>query len=91
MKVVYGKLKSQSRMVLGTPLDDVENHIIPEDLQLAFDDNPKAWSNYQAFSPSYRKSYLYWLNQAKRVETRQNRIQEIISLCEQNCKSRSSY
>lgn len=72
-------------------LDEVENHIIPEDLQLAFNDNPKAWSNYQAFSPSYRKSYLYWLNQAKRVETRQNRIREIIRLCEQNCKSRDSY
>jgi uncharacterized protein YdeI (YjbR/CyaY-like superfamily) len=72
-------------------LDDVENHIIPEDLQLAFNDNPKAWSNYQAFSPSYRKSYLYWLNQAKREETRQNRIKEIISLCEQNCKSRGTF
>ena len=72
-------------------LDEVENHVIPEDLQLAFNDNPKAWSNYQAFSSSYRKSYLYWLNQAKRVETRQNRIREIIRLCEQNCKSRDSY
>ena len=72
-------------------LDEVENHVIPEDLQLAFKDNPKAWSNYQSFSPSYRKSYLYWLNQAKRVETRQNRIREIILLCEQNCKSRDSY
>lgn len=72
-------------------LDEVENHVIPEDLQLAFNDNPKAWSNYQSFSPSYRKSYLYWLNQAKRVETRQNRIREIIRLCEQNCKSRDSY
>ncbi|MFY8112265.1 MAG: YdeI/OmpD-associated family protein [Flavobacterium sp.] len=72
-------------------LDDVENHIIPEDLQLAFDVNPKAWSNYQSFSPSYRKNYLYWLNQAKRTETRDKRIKEIILLCEQNCKSRGSY
>jgi uncharacterized protein YdeI (YjbR/CyaY-like superfamily) len=72
-------------------LDEVENHIIPEDLQLAFDDNPKAWSNYQSFSPSYRKSYLYWLNQAKRIETRDKRIKEIILLCEQNIKSRGSY
>ena len=72
-------------------LDDVENHIIPEDLQLAFDKSPKAWSNYQAFSPSYRKSYLYWLIQAKRIETRAKRIKEIILLCEQNCKSRESY
>lgn len=72
-------------------LDEVENHVIPEDLQLAFNDNPKAWSNYQSFSPSYRKSYLYWLNQAKRIETRDKRIKEIILLCEQNCKSRDSY
>lgn len=72
-------------------LDDVENHIIPKDLQLAFDNNPKAWSNYQAFSPSYRKSYLYWLNQAKRIETREKRIKEIILLCEQNRKSRDAY
>jgi uncharacterized protein YdeI (YjbR/CyaY-like superfamily) len=72
-------------------LDDVENHIIPEDLQLAFDVNPNAWSNYQAFSPSYRKSYLYWLSQAKRTETRQNRIREIIDLCEQNYKSRGTF
>jgi uncharacterized protein YdeI (YjbR/CyaY-like superfamily) len=72
-------------------LDDVENHIIPIDLQLAFDDHEKAWSNYQAFSPSYRKSYLYWLSQAKREETRQNRIREIIDLCEQNCKSRGTF
>lgn len=72
-------------------LDEVENHIIPEDLQLAFDDNKKAWGNYQSFSPSYRKSYLYWLNQAKRIETRDKRIKEIILLCEQNIKSRGSY
>lgn len=72
-------------------LDAVENHSIPEDLQLAFNDNPKAWSNYQSFSPSYRKSYLYWLNQAKRIETRDKRIKEIILLCEQNIKSRGSY
>ncbi|MGL2986743.1 YdeI/OmpD-associated family protein [Flavobacterium sp. RSSA_27] len=72
-------------------LDDVENHTIPEDLQLAFDENPKAWNHYQAFSPSYRKSYLYWLNQAKRIETRHHRIREIIRLCEQNCKSRDAY
>lgn len=72
-------------------LDEVENHTIPEDLQLAFDKNQKAWQYYQAFSPSYRKSYLYWLNQAKRNETRQNRIKEIVSLCEQNCKSRGTF
>lgn len=69
-------------------LDTVENLEIPEDLQTAFDNNPKALTNYTNFSKTYKKSYLYWLNQAKREETRQNRIAQIIDLCEQNCKSR---
>jgi uncharacterized protein YdeI (YjbR/CyaY-like superfamily) len=55
---------------------------------LAFNSNPVAFENYQKFSPSYKKGYLYWVNQAKREETRNNRIAEIISLCEQNKKAR---
>ena len=69
-------------------LDGVENLEIPKDLVIAFSQNKTALDNYNNFSKSYRKSYLYWLNQAKREETRSNRIAEIISLCEQNIKSR---
>jgi len=69
-------------------LDDVEELIIPDDLALAFEQNQSAFDNYKNFSPSYRKSYLYWLNQAKREETRNNRITTIIELCQQNKKSR---
>lgn len=71
-----------------TALDAVENHEIPEDLQLAFNKNQIAFNNYQNFSATYRKSYLYWLNQAKREETRKARIREIIKLCEANIKQR---
>lgn len=71
-----------------TSLDAVENLEIPEDLQSAFNQNKIAFDNYCNFSKSYRKGYLYWLNQAKREETRQNRIALIIELCEQNKKSR---
>ncbi|MGD1945363.1 MAG: YdeI family protein [Croceivirga sp.] len=71
-------------------LDDVENGIIPEDLQKAFDTNKKAFNNYNEFTQGQRKSYLYWLNQAKREETRQKRITEIVLLCEQGIKSRNT-
>jgi uncharacterized protein YdeI (YjbR/CyaY-like superfamily) len=74
-----------------TALDNVEKGIIPKDLQVEFDKNLKAFKNYQNFAPSYRKNYLYWLNQAKRETTRQKRICEIIQLCTNNIKSRSSY
>jgi uncharacterized protein YdeI (YjbR/CyaY-like superfamily) len=71
-----------------TSLDAVENHEVPEDLEFAFKQNPKALENYQNFSTSYRKSYLYWLNQAKREDTRKKRIEEIVALCLANKKSR---
>ena len=72
-------------------LDDVENLVIPEILKLAFDKNPIAFNNYQNFAPSYKKSYLYWVKQAKREATKEKRITEIIRLCEQNIKSRDSW
>ena len=70
-------------------LDEVEDLIIPPDLASAFKKNKLAFTNYKNFSPSYQKSYLYWLNQAKREETRNKRIFEIITFCEQNKKSRN--
>jgi uncharacterized protein YdeI (YjbR/CyaY-like superfamily) len=73
-----------------TALDEVEKGIIPDDLQIEFDKNNTAFINYKNFAPSYRKSYLYWLNQAKKETTRQKRITAIISFCEQNIKSRES-
>jgi uncharacterized protein YdeI (YjbR/CyaY-like superfamily) len=72
-------------------LDAVEKGIIPEDLQFQFDKNPTAFINYQSFAPSYRKSYLYWLHQAKREATREKRISEIVHFCEQNIKSRDNW
>lgn len=73
-----------------TALDAVEKGIIPEDLQTEFDKNETAFTNYKNFAPSYRKSYLYWLQQAKRDATRKNRIIEIIRLCNENIKSRGT-
>lgn len=72
-------------------LDAVENLEIPTDLKAAFDANEKAHSHFTQFSKTYRKGYLYWLNQAKRPETRENRIAEIVRLCEQNIKSRGNF
>jgi uncharacterized protein YdeI (YjbR/CyaY-like superfamily) len=69
-------------------LDDVEKGVIPQDLKIAFDKNPRAFKNYKAFTRGQRKSYLYWLNQAKREATRQKRITEIVRLCELNQKYR---
>jgi uncharacterized protein YdeI (YjbR/CyaY-like superfamily) len=69
-------------------LDDVEALVVPKDLEAAFHENSMAHTHFNNFSKTYKKSYLYWLNQAKRPETRIARIEEIVKLCEQNCKTR---
>ncbi|MBV7268599.1 YdeI/OmpD-associated family protein [Winogradskyella luteola] len=74
-----------------TEMDDVENGIIPKDLQLAFYKNPQAYENYLGFSKSYRKGYLSWLNSGKRDATKEKRISEIIRLCNANIKSRDTW
>ncbi|MBR9845640.1 MAG: hypothetical protein GYB35_05785 [Algicola sp.] len=87
----FSKIEIAKQNGSWTALNDVENGVIPEELKLAFDKNPQAFENYNNFAPSYRKSYLYWLNQAKRETTRQKRITEIIKLCKHNIKSRDSW
>ena len=82
------KIENAKKDGSWTLLDDVENLVVPKELQQAFDNNQLAFKHYKAFSKTYRKSYLYWLNQAKRQETREKRIKEIIDLCERNIKSR---
>ena len=83
----YRAIKIAKENGRWTYMDDVEQGIIPEDLQAAFDLNPLAFENYQNFSRGYRKSYLSWLKQAKREETRKKRIEKIIEYCDQNLKS----
>lgn len=72
-------------------MDDVENGVIPNDLQQAFKNKKGAFQNYQNFAPGYRKSYLSWLHSAKREETRKKRIAQIIELCANNIKSRDNW
>ncbi|MBO0354110.1 YdeI/OmpD-associated family protein [Muricauda ruestringensis] len=72
-----------------TVLDDAENGVVPEDLQKAFKKRPNAHTNFQNFTVGQRKGYLMWLNQAKREETRNKRIKEIITFSEKNVKYRN--
>lgn len=74
-----------------TALDAVEKGVIPKGLKDAFDKNSNAFSNFQKFTRSQRKSYLYWLNQAKRDDTRKKRIAEIVRCSAENIKVRGGW
>lgn len=83
------RIRAAKRDGSWTALDDVEKGIIPHDLQRAFECHPTAKTNFENFTRGQRKSYLYWLNQAKRDTTRQDRIVGIIRFCEANMKTRA--
>ena len=69
-----------------TILDTAEALIVPEDLQIALTDNPNAESYFLNLSRSDKRNILQWLVMAKRAETRQNRITEIVELADQGLK-----
>lgn len=71
---------------MWTLLDEVEELIIPKDLQQAFDATPKALNYFLSLSKSVKKGMLTWVVVAKRPETRQNRINEIVSCAANNKK-----
>ncbi|WP_300661159.1 YdeI/OmpD-associated family protein [Fluviicola sp.] len=61
-----------------TILDEVEELIIPEDLLQAFETQPASAEFFLGLSKSVRKMMLHWITFAKRAETRQKRINELM-------------
>lgn len=47
---------------------------VPNDFKAALAGNAKARAVFEAFAPSHRRSYVDWITQAKREETRASRI-----------------
>jgi len=69
-----------------TILDEVEELIIPKDLEKAFKKYQGSKDYFQSLSKTIRKMMLTSLVLAKRPETRQKRIDEIAELAGQNKK-----
>jgi uncharacterized protein YdeI (YjbR/CyaY-like superfamily) len=67
--------------------DDIEALSVPEDLAQALAANPIAEANFNAFPPSSKKNILWWIESAKRAETRDKRVQETVALAAQNIKA----
>jgi uncharacterized protein YdeI (YjbR/CyaY-like superfamily) len=59
---------------------------IPKDLKDALVEDDVAWTNFQAFAKSYRHAYIGWVAHAKRPETREKRIQEVVRRARENIK-----
>lgn len=68
-------------------LNEVEEIVIPPDLEAAFKKNPLARTHFDAFSRSSKRGILEWILNAKKVETREKRIQATVMLAANNIKA----
>lgn len=69
-----------------TILDEIEELIIPEDLEKEFTTKKGSKDFFLSLSKSVRKAILQWLVLAKREETIQKRITEIVDLASKKMK-----
>ena len=86
MEAGYESIKTAKQNGSWVLLDDVEELKIPEDLNVAFKTKEGSLDFFLSLSKSVRKSMLQWITLAKRPETRQNRIAEIVTLAAQKLK-----
>ena len=54
--------------------------VVPGDFQQVLDDNPKAKGIFDSFSYTHKKEYVEWIEDAKKQETRENRIKKAIEM-----------
>jgi len=70
------------RPVIGHNLP--RNPNTPKDLKQALQQDKKAQENFKKFAPSYSRLWIYWIEKAKRAETRQRRIREVVQRAHDN-------
>ena len=59
---------------------------VPADFQVALNDNPVALQIFNNFAYTHRKEYVRWIEEAKKQETRENRIVKAVERIAQNVK-----
>ncbi|WP_009630953.1 YdeI/OmpD-associated family protein [Synechocystis sp. PCC 7509] len=77
--VGLAKINAAKQDCSWTILDAIEALIIPPDLKQALEANETANQNFDAFNNSLKKNILFWIDSAKRPETRLNRIEKTVS------------
>ena len=68
-------------------LNEVEEMIIPDDLEAALKQVPAADKYFNTFPRSSKKNILEWIHNAKQPETRSKRIAETVTLAKDNIRA----
>jgi len=54
--------------------------VIPRYIKDRLKSNARAWRYFNQLAPSYRKSYVAWIDSAKRQETKEKRLREALTM-----------
>lgn len=70
--------------------EDTEPRVvdIPLDLKEALASNPEAEAVFQRLAYTHQREYVLWIEEAKREQTRRNRIARAVAMLEQGKKAR---
>lgn len=78
------KIKTAQQDGSWHKLDAIEELLIPADLKQALEANETANRYFEVFNNSSKKNILFWIESAKRPDTRLKRIEQTISSAVQN-------
>lgn len=85
-KAGYEIIETAKQNGFWTILDEAEALIIPTDLENEFQKRPNAKEYFSSLSRSDKRNILQWIVLAKRQETREKRINEIVDLADKKQK-----
>jgi hypothetical protein len=96
--IVIKDIRKRAGVTFGDEIEveveeDTEPRVvtIPEDVKQALAVHPEVAAFFEKLSYSGRKEYMFWIESAKRAETRRNRIAKMIDLLKQGKKSPSGW
>jgi uncharacterized protein YdeI (YjbR/CyaY-like superfamily) len=89
--VQQGRMTEAGLSKIPFPIPPVDNSPLPPrkipalspELQQELQTHPLAWAFFQKLPPSHRRQYSGWVMDAKKEETRQKRLKEVIDKLEQ--------
>lgn len=89
--VKAGRMTPAGLAKITFPLDEAQDvpqppreTDLPADLLDQVRANSAAWANFNRMAPSQRRHYTGWVMSARRAETRQKRLEEVISVLAEN-------
>jgi uncharacterized protein YdeI (YjbR/CyaY-like superfamily) len=60
------------------------DHEMSDEMRTVLISDKEAWTNFQNFGKSYQNTYIFWVNYAKREETKQKRMQIVLERAKKN-------